>query len=140
MIQSTYLRCINVACSIIATTLLSGCAADSARPGTVCGHCDYRFSYQTPNPCDPCVQGVELPCYGHTPTSWQVWPECCNNPLQEPVLRERLPEDVPIPGTAPPPIPANENPDEPTPKSGRRNFNGRLGAILSPEVTSGQSM
>ena len=71
---------------LTAAGLLSGCVADSARPGAVCGHCDYRFSHQTPNPCDDCVPEIVLPGYGHTPTSWQIWPEHVVETWREPAL------------------------------------------------------
>ena len=86
---------------LIAAGLLAGCATDSARPGTVCGHCDYRFSYVTPNPCDQCVPEIVLPGYGHTPTTWQVWSEEAVYSHAEPTLETRPVEDVPPPDAVP---------------------------------------
>jgi hypothetical protein len=86
---------------VIAACFLAGCATDSARPGTVCGHCDYRFSYVTPNPCDACVPEIVLPGYGHTPTSWQVWSEEAVYSHVEPTLESRPLEDVPVPEIRP---------------------------------------
>lgn len=101
--------------------LLCGCATDSARPGTVCGHCDYRFSYQTPNPCDPCVRVVELPCFGYTPTSWQLWPEGCAYSPYQPAPQELPIEAVPLPETMPPtPLPSAQDASR-HPDSVRRN-------------------
>jgi hypothetical protein len=91
----------------------SGCVADSARPGTVCDHCDYRFAYQTPNPCDRCVRGVELPCYGHTPTCWQTWPaECTNCPVVEVFPGVKPIEEI-APPVAPPEAPPALPPTQP---------------------------
>jgi hypothetical protein len=88
---------------VVAVGMLCGCAVDSARPGTVCGHCDYRFSHQTPNPCDPCVRVVELPCFGYTPTTWHPWPEGCASATQLPTPQEFPAEVVPLPETEPTP-------------------------------------
>ena len=90
---------------VVATSLLAGCATDSARPGTVCGHCDYRFSYVTPNPCDSCVPELVLPGYGHTPTSWQVWPETIVHGDTEGGPPALPLEIVPAPDSGDPPIP-----------------------------------
>jgi hypothetical protein len=99
------MRCFGLPITGLIALLCAGCAADSAKPGTHCGHCDYRFSYQTPNPCDCNVCGVELPYFGHTPTVWQPWPEHCV--IHPPV--ETLPTVMPdqaAPLTAPPTLPA----------------------------------
>jgi hypothetical protein len=90
---------------VVAAGLLAGCATDSARPGTVCGHCDYRFSYLTPNPCDPCVPELVLPGYGHTPTSWQVWPETIVHTHVEPGPQALPLENIPPPQIGAPPVP-----------------------------------
>jgi hypothetical protein len=90
-------------CLVIVVVMLGGCAVDSARPGTVCGHCDYRFSYQTPNPCDPCVGVVELPCFGYTPTTWHPWPEGCDCAAPLPTPQDLPAEIVPLPDTNPMP-------------------------------------
>ena len=102
-VSAVYVR--RLSSLVAATILLAGCTMDSARPGTVCGHCDYRFSYQTPNPCDPCVSTIELPCFGYTPTTWHPWPECCAHTPLPPIEEEPSPEDVPLPDMAPPPTP-----------------------------------
>jgi hypothetical protein len=81
--------------------ILAGCATDSARPGTVCGHCDYRFSHVTPNPCDPCVPELVLPGYGHTPTTWQVWSEGVVYSQAEPTQQMHPLEDVAPPNAVP---------------------------------------
>ena len=100
----------------------AGCATNSARPGTVCGHCDYRFSYVTPNPCDSCVPELVLPGYGHTPTSWQVWSEGIVHSHVEPIMETRPLEDVPRPDAGP-----VQPPGQPMPPTG---------SMLSPsEVT-----
>jgi len=90
---------------------LSGCAANTARPGEVCGHCDYRFSHYTPNPCDPCVPEIELPGYGHTPTSWQVWPEVAIQPHVGSPPPATPMEVFPPPSSLPPQIPVPSSGD-----------------------------
>ena len=110
MTLSTCHRLPHLLSLLVAAALLSGCATDSARPGTVCGHCDYRFSYVTPNPCDPCVPELVLPGYGHTPTSWHVWSEGVVYSHVEPTPKALPMEDVPPPDARP-----VEPPTEPMP-------------------------
>jgi hypothetical protein len=86
---------------MVVAGFVAGCATHSARPGTVCGHCDYRFGKVTPNPCDPCVPEVMLPGYGHTPTSWQVWPEGMAHSHIEPAQPSPPLEEVPGPTARP---------------------------------------
>ena len=108
---------------------LCGCRADSAHPGTHCGHCDYRFSYQTPNPCDHCTTGLELPCFGYTPTVWRPSAQDCNShhfieSVQPVELPAQLPaRSVPTPNPLPPPPPAELH----NPMSGPSQGNPYLG-------------
>jgi hypothetical protein len=95
---------------IILAGFFAGCASDSARPGTVCGHCDYRFGRLTPNPCDECVPEVILPGYGYTPTSWQVWSEAVVPVYIEPASQSPPVEEVPGPSPE-----RAEPPQEPMP-------------------------
>jgi hypothetical protein len=101
MTQAAQIRVLAMGLLLMMSGALTGCATDSARPGTVCGHCDYRFSLLTPNPCDPCVPEVLLPGYGHTPTSWQVWSEGVVHPHFEPAQQPHPLEEVPRPAVPP---------------------------------------
>jgi hypothetical protein len=102
--------------------LMSGCKAHFAQLASTCHHCDYRFSYCTPNPCNACVPVMELPCYGYTATFWGVWPEGCSYlPHESNELRIR-PENLttPEPGASQIPVPIQSGSS--FPDSGRGSF------------------
>jgi hypothetical protein len=102
LMQTTLNHAAIAAACMVALTFC-GCATEEALPGSYCGHCDYRFAHgPVPNPCDPCVPWLELPCYGHTPTTWQVWAaECHALPGAHPLPVELVPQ-TPQPEDLPP--------------------------------------